>query len=496
MVYLVGAGIGKADMISLRGLRCIQKAECIIYDNLIDTCLLNYAPENCQKIYVGKSAGAHYMRQDEINRLIVEKAHKAEIVVRLKGGDPYVFGRGGEEALCLKEECIKYEVIPGISSAIAGPCFAGIPVTHRDLARSLHVITAHTSEGGLTNDELRRYAQYDGTLVFLMGLSQVENIAIGLMAHGRSPDTASAVISHAGSSRQKTVAAPLCNIAEAAKQSELSSPAIIVVGETVNLRDKLNFFENLPLHGKRILLTRQISPEDSLYIDLSNAGAEVTVAPMIQIQPHTGALHDIWSGIEKYTHIVFTSRNAVKLFMEKLFRSDRDARFLSHAKLCSVGSQTSKELASYGLKADITAKRFSASGMLDTLKSELSGSCRVLFPCSSSASSSFINELSKNCKVDAVEIYDTVLPDEHMTAHEFEAGDYDAIVFASGSAVKGFDRAVGLDKLNKHGIALFSIGPSTKSVLADYGLDCIECPLASFDILSNTIIDYYKVNKS
>lgn len=494
-VYLVGAGIGSADMITLRGLNCIRNADCIIYDRLVDMALLDEAPAECEKIYVGKSAGAHYMKQDEINSLLLSKAKLGGIVVRLKGGDPYVFGRGGEEALFLKEAGIDFQVVPGVTSAIAGACFAGIPVTHRDTARSVHIITAHTSGGGLSDEEFARYANIDGTLVFLMGLSQLGSIAKGLTDNGMDHARPCAVISQAGAPEQRTVASTLENIVEAAEKAALVSPAIIIVGDTVGLRAELNFFEARPLFGKKILVTRANEGSEKLCSELISAGAAVTVSPMINMNPITGALDSIWDGIESYTHIVFSSGNAVKIFMDSMYAHRKDARCLHAAKLCTVGRATADRLSEYGLTADVVPERFSSEGLLDKLETELYANDRVLLLRAAISGSVLKDGIEQLCKVDAVDIYNTLLPEDTMTAERFIDINFDAVVFSSSSAAVNFDKTIGLSKLSEYNIRVFSIGPSTSETLRKYGADPIESRQATFAALAEKIIEYYEEDR-
>ncbi|MFB0919777.1 MAG: uroporphyrinogen-III C-methyltransferase, partial [Oscillospiraceae bacterium] len=340
MVYLVGAGPGAEDLITLRGLDCIRRADCIIYDRLISERLLEEAPSGCEKLYVGKTAGEHSASQEEINALLLEKAEKGGSIVRLKGGDPYVFGRGGEEALCLYENKIPFQVVPGVSSAIAGPCFAGIPVTHRGLARSVHIITAHTKSGELSDEDFKRLAPLEGTLVFLMGLSQTAEIAAGLMRSGMDGTMPAAVVSRAGTPEQTTVISTLESLSEAVQKTGVVSPAIIIVGATVTLGDKLNFLEKLQLWNKKILVTSDKKRNGSLSQILEANGADVTSVPMTEIVPVKGRLTTYFPLLSSYSYLVFTSGNTVDLFMEELFEAGADVRKLGNAKICAVGPST------------------------------------------------------------------------------------------------------------------------------------------------------------
>lgn len=489
MVSLVGAGVGSWDMISLRAMRCIETADVLIYDRLLDDRLLDLAPDTCEMIYVGKAAGHHYMKQDDINSLIAQKAISGGHVVRLKGGDPYVFGRGGEEALFLQERGIAFQVVPGISSAVAGACFAGIPVTHRELAREFHVITAHTKSGGLETADYKRLSVIEGTIVFLMGLSQASDISAGLISAGKNADCPVAVISCAGSAHQKTVCSTLKNLAEDISDAELPSPAIIVVGETVTLRDSLNFFENRPLFGKRILLTHSSRRDDYLRETLEQFGASADVSPMIEIRPRGGVIDQ--SKLSDYSYIVFTSINAVDCFMKDLWNSGADIRSIHAASIAVVGSATAKKLESYGLRADILPEEFTAQALAKRLLSVLSKNDRVLLPQAAMAEDTLYRALSDCCATERVEMYDTVMPESVIDGAAFENANYDAVCFASSSAVNNFDKCVGLDRLRESGCAVFAIGIATAQTLRQNGIEPHVGAKSNFEGLAQAVIDYY-----
>ena len=257
-VYLVGAGPGDYKLLTLKGLECIKKADVIVYDRLANKNYLKEAKENCEFIYVGKASSNHTLPQDDINRVIADKAKEGKIVTRLKGGDPYVFGRGGEEGELLKEEGIEFEVVPGITSAIGGLCYAGIPITHRDYASSFHVITGHLRDDDKENPEINwnALANTNGTLVFLMGVANLQKISSNLIKEGKSKDTPVALISWATRSNQRVITSTLENVYETAVRENVKPPTLIAVGDVVELRDKLNFFESKPLFGKNVLVTR------------------------------------------------------------------------------------------------------------------------------------------------------------------------------------------------------------------------------------------------
>ena len=488
MVYLVGAGPGADDLITLRGLNCIRRADCIIYDRLISERLLEEAPSGCEKIYVGKACGEHSASQDEINALLLEKAAKGGSIVRLKGGDPYVFGRGGEEALCLYEKGIPFQVVPGVSSAIAGPCFAGIPVTHRNVSRSVHIITAHTKAGGLVDSEYELLAPLKGTLVFLMGLSQTAEIAEGLLRSGRNSTRPAAVVSCAGTARQKSVRSTLEHLTEEVSKADLISPAIIIVGETVALGDKLSFLEELPLWKKKILVTSDQKRNGSLTQSLEANGAYVTSVTMTEIVPVKGRLTAFFPLLSSYSHLIFTSGNTVELFMEELFEAGRDARALGNAKICAVGPSTCKKLLEYGLSADLVPSVHSGEGLLGQLRGILKQTDRVLLPQSAKAKAHLENGLKELCHVDALCIYDAVLP---AISSGLTAETFDAVVFTSSLAVGNLAATAEISALKEGKTTAFSIGPSTSAALRAQGIEPIESADSTVDALTETIIEFY-----
>jgi len=488
MVYLVGAGPGTDDLITLRGLNCIRRADCIIYDRLISTRLLEEAPPNCEKIYVGKASGEHSASQQEINALLLNRAKQGGNVVRLKGGDPYVFGRGGEEALCLYEEGIPFQVIPGVSSAIAGPCFAGMPVTHRGLARSVHIITAHTKSGGLSDEDLKRLAPLEGTLVFLMGLSQTAEIAEGLIRFGMNGSMPAAAVSNAGTPEQKTVSSALEGLSEAVQKAGLTSPAVIIVGETVALGEKLNFLEKLPLWNKKILVTSDRKKNGTISRLLEACGARVSSVPMTEIMPMRGNLDAFLPSLGSYNYVVFTSGNTVELFMQELFENGGDARRLGSAKICAVGPSTRKKLMEYGLRADIVPPVHSGEGLLEQLRGQLKKSERVLLPQSMKAKANLEKGLKEICHVDKVIIYDAVLPavPDGLTAENF-----DAVVYTSSLAAENFAATADISALKEGKTIAFSMGASTSAALIAQGIEPLESEDSTVEELVETIIRYF-----
>lgn len=364
-VFLVGAGPGDAGLFTRKGLECVRQADVIVYDNLISGSILNEARLDAELIYAGKRSGQHHMTQEEIQKLLVELAMEGKSVVRLKGGDPYVFGRGGEEALELERHGIPYEVVPGVSSSYSVPAYAGIPVTQREMASSLHIITGH--EGAHKEDESLDYsvlAKEEGTLVFLMGLKNLPRIAGQLIAFGKSPDTPAAVIHNGTTARQQMAVSDLAHITEEAERCGIKTPAIIVVGDVVRLSEKLQWFGRGPLHGKRILVTgtRYISKE--LEEELKPLGAETVTISLIESRAMwTEEIRQALDQIGLYAWMVFTSSNGVDLFFEVLREQDIDLRRLMHLKFAVIGRKTAAALKAHGFSCDFVPENYSGADL-------------------------------------------------------------------------------------------------------------------------------------
>jgi uroporphyrinogen III methyltransferase/synthase len=355
-VFLVGAGPGDYGLITLKGIEAIEIADVLVYDRLINDNLIYRAPAHCERIYVGKQAANHALPQDQINELLYQKAAEGKTVVRLKGGDPYVFGRGGEEGIYLVERNIDVETVPGITSSIAGPCYAGIPVTHRDWASSFHVFT------GNFKDEIRglnfkNLAELEGTLIFLMGFSNLDYITEGLMSAGKDKHTPVAVVSNATTTRQKTAVGDLTNIQEKVKEGKLVSPAIPLIGDVVKCREYLNFFENNKREG--VLILRDARQSDIFAKKLLANNFEPVVCPVIQIEKRglTEELATAFAKLPSYDWIVFTSPNGVKAFFELFFTEKGDVRRMSQAKFAVIGKGTAEVLVQYGFIADFVPEK-------------------------------------------------------------------------------------------------------------------------------------------
>ncbi|HCX65661.1 MAG TPA: uroporphyrinogen-III C-methyltransferase, partial [Eubacteriaceae bacterium] len=397
-VFLVGAGPGEYRFITLMGVDKIKQADVLVYDRLIGNELLNYAKDGCEKIYVGKQSSNHVKTQDEINEILYQKAKENKTVVRLKGGDPFVFGRGGEEGIYLYDRGIDFEVIPGITSAIAGPMMAGIPVTHREVASSFHVITGHLKD---EDDEIDwdAIARLKGTLVFLMGMSQKEHIQYSLIEKGMSPDTPVAVITSATTPNQKSIRSTLADFVQEAQNHHLSAPGLIVVGDVVNLQPKLDFAGRRPLKGKKVLITRARQQSSVLKEKVRERGGEPFVFPVIRIKDlrEEAGLAETISKMDTYTWIVFTSQNGVSLFFEELFQKGRDVRALHGKKIAAIGKTTAKSLKKYGIVCDLVPDSYVAEDLFKELKPHLKPIDRVLLPRAKGARAYLKEEIEKIC---------------------------------------------------------------------------------------------------
>lgn len=443
-VYLVGAGPGDPGLLTIRGKECLAQADVVLYDNLANPWLLHYAPEHAERIYVGRRGRGGYAHQDEINKLLLEKVREGKTVVRLKGGDPFVFGRGGEEAEVVADAGVAFEVVPGVTSAVAVPAYAGIPVTHRTLASTVTFVTGHedpSREG--TRMEWPRLATVDGTLVFLMGMKNLPMIVEQLIQEGKAPDTPVAAIRWGTYPRQKTVTGTLDTIVALANAAALEPPTVIVIGAVVNLRERLNWFESRPLFGKHILVTRAQAQAADLSDLIVAYGGEPVECPALQFVPP-----DSWEPVDEamahlasYQWIVFTSVNGVQWFMRRLRQRGLDARALHGAKVCAIGPRTADELSQFGVTADLVPAEFQAEGVIDALSTVGISGQRVLIPRAEQAREILPEQLrGLGATVNVITVYRTIAPDlDAQTIKErLRNKEIHAVTFASSSTVRNF----------------------------------------------------------
>ena len=503
-VYLVGAGPGDYKLITLKGLECIRKADVIVYDRLANINYLKEAKKNCEFINVGKASSNHLLPQDDINRLIADKALEGKIVTRLKGGDPYVFGRGGEEAETLRDEGIDFEVVPGITSAIGGLCYAGIPITHRDYASSFHVITGHPRKDGKETKEINwnALANVKGTLVFLMGIANLKNISENLIKEGKDKNTPVAFISWATRANQRVVTATLENAYEVAIKENVKPPTLIVVGTVVNLREKLNFFEEKPLFGKNIVVTRCRAQSSTLAEKISDMGGNPIEIPTIKIEKveNNIELENEIKNIKDYSYIIFSSKNAVDIFFDKLNDMGYDARLLYKSKICVVGVETAKAIKARGIIADIIPQKYVAEGIYKELKDIINENDKILIPRAKNARDFLVSKLSEKCYVKEVIIYESVIDNnkKNLALEVIEDESVDYITFASSSTVKNFITLIGEENLKKlKNKKIISIGPITSKTIEDFGLGVYkEAEVATIDSTIEAISnDNYLLNK-
>ncbi len=475
-VYLVGAGPGDPGLISVKGLECLTQADVIIYDHLLDERLLGSASPEAERIYVGKTAGEHALEQVEINQLLVDKAKNGKAVVRLKGGDPFVFGRGGEEAETLEHNHVPFEVVPGVSSAVAVPAYAGIPVTHRGLASSFAVVTGHEAPSK-TNSSINweKLATGVDTLVFLMGMQNLPKIVARLLEHGRPPNTPIAVIKDGTRPEQKTIVGSLTDIVARVKEQRFSAPAVIVVGEVVRLREKLRWFDNRPLFGKRILVTRARHQASALSKLLSERGAQPIELPAIDIQAtaNTEELDQTISNLERYQWIVFTSVNSVEAFFKQIDKMKLDSRALKGLVIGAIGPATAEALERQGIIPDYVPEVYTSQGFLAGRNSwDITGQ-RFLLPRADIADKELTEGISQlGAEVHEVVVYRTVPAAGTISKAKqmLLSGEIDVITFTSSSTVSNL-----VAVFKEEGPAIIStkvacIGPKTADTATKAGL--------------------------
>lgn len=474
-VYLVGAGPGDYKLLTLKGLQCVKEADVIVYDRLANDIILKDAKENCEFIYVGKKSSDHTKTQDEINDIIAEKALGGKIVTRLKGGDPYVFGRGGEEGEFLLDKGVDFEVVPGITSAIGGLCYAGIPITHRDFASSFHVITGHLKE---EEKELNWnvLAKLDGTLVFLMGVSNLKNITMNLIKEGKDSGTPAALVNWGARPYQRVVTGTLGDIYDIAIRENIGSPSLIIVGGVVSLRNKLNFYEKKPLFGKNVVITRSRAQSSKLVERVNDLGGNPIEFPTIKINEilPNEELNDAIKNIEKYTYVVFTSENAIEIFFNRLYELNKDIRSLANLKVAAIGKATADCLRKRGIIADFVPEKFVAEGLIELLNKNINNNDNILIPRAKEARNVLVEELRKICTVEEIKIYETIRENSEKNSiiELLQKDSKPFITFTSSSTVKNFIEILGEDNLELlRGAKLVSIGPVTSKTIKSFGLD-------------------------
>ena len=494
-VYLIGAGPGNPKLITVRGRELLESADVVVYDRLAHPALLNYVREDAERVYVGKQSANHSMKQSDINALLIDRARQGKSVARLKGGDPFVFGRGGEEA----EEChtagIPFEIVPGVTSAIAAPAYAGIPVTHRDAASSFAIITGHeraeeresgtrTAGDAEQRRDWKHIANAGDTLIFLMGVEALPEISARLVENGRNPETPVALVQWGTWTKQRVVTGTLENIVQVVRDAKLTPPAVCVVGEVVKLRDTLRWFddpETRPLLGKKILVTRAREQASGFSDLLRLRGAEPMEFPVIKIQrlENDDALDSALSELSRYDWVVFTSANAVPVFAERLAAQNLDARAFGKAKIATIGPATAQAVfASLRIRADYTPTEAVAEAVLSQWPDPDMTGRRVLLPRAAEAREILPDQLrQRGANVDVIPIYETMLDAAESDAlrEMLRNGEIDVLTFTSSSTVRNFAQALTNGNPSElpalvGNVLVAAIGPVTADTARELGL--------------------------
>lgn len=500
----MGAGPGDPGLLTIRGRQVLERAEVVIFDYLANEEFLGYAPAGAERIYVGKKGGDHTLSQDGINALLVEKGRE-HVVVRLKGGDPFVFGRGGEEAQVLVANGIAFEVVPGISAAVAVPAYAGIPLSHRDFTASIAFVTGHERSDKDSQDSKiawDKLATGAGTLVFFMGVKNLPEICANLVENGRPVDTPVALIRWGTTSRQQTVSGTLADIVRKVKEANLKPPAMIVVGEVVKCREELNWFERRPLFGRTIVITRAREQASDFRAELQELGANCIEFPTIAISPPPSwePLDAAVRNISQYDWAIFTSVNGVRFFMERLLAAGMDARDLKGVKLAAIGPKTSEALETLMLKPDLVPGEYRAEAIIEAFEARDVRGKRFLIPRAMVAREILPEKLREwGADVDVVPAYQTTLPRENVPeiAELFINGQVDCVTFTSSSTVTNFFSLLEKENILPHlgGTAIACIGPVTAQTAKGFGLQTSIMP-SEYTIggLVGSIVSHFAVH--
>ena len=464
-VYLVGAGPGDPELLTLKGRRALERADSVLFDHLAPEALLAFAPASAEKLYVGKKKSAHTWSQEEICDMLIERARRGLTVVRLKGGDPFIFGRGGEEAEALAAAAIPFEVVPGVTTPLGIAAYTGVPLTHREHTSAVTFVTGHAVDA----IDWAKVGHAE-TLVVFMGLTHFAQIASELIARGRAADTPAMAVRWATRPDQQTLVGTLESLPAKIAECGMKPPATIVVGEVVRLRETLDWFERLPLFGKRIVVTRAKGQADELSARLRSLGADVVEIPTIEIRPATDygpldrAIHDLAA----YDWLIFTSVNGVRFFVERLDRSKSDWRAL-RARIATIGPATRKAVEALHLKVDLMGAEYVAEGLVEAFHTHDLAGKRILLPRAAVARDLVPDALQGlGAAVDVMEAYRTETPAEtpELIAR---MGKPDCITFTSSSTVRNFIAAEGAERLQ--GVRVVSIGPVTSETARSLGLE-------------------------
>ena len=492
--YLAGAGPGDPGLVTLKAQKCIAEADVLVYDALSSAELLTWTKPGCEKIDVGKRAANHKLPQDEINALLIEKVSEGKVVVRLKGGDPMIFGRGGEEAAVLAEAGLKFEIIPGISSAIAGPIYAGIPLTHREYGSQLTIFSGHESSDKKKSDiDYAHLAKTPGTKVFLMGVARLRFITASLIEHGATPDTPIALTRWATTGRQKTITGTLSDIADIAEKENFKAPAVGVIGEIIKEMDKIDWYENRPLKGKRIVVTRSQEQASGLVRELTALGADVMELPVLRIVDPVNKMEFAEGVAQAHTYdwLVFSSTNGVRRFFDAFYATYKDARSLGGVRIAAVGPGTEKAIQEYRFAVDLVPERHIAEGLLESFQNDFDiDSQTILWIRPENARSVLADGLTEQrAIVDECIAYgiEAETADPTGAAERFTEGGADMVTFTSSSTAKYFHE---LGLTWPKGCKAASIGPITSAKLKELGqTNVVEAEDHNIDGLVKMIVE-------
>lgn len=472
-VWLVGAGPGDIGLFTIKGQEVLKQAEVVVYDSLVGQGVLSQIPSSARLIFVGKRASHHTKSQEEINQILLREAEKGYRVVRLKGGDPFLFGRGGEELELLTEKGIPYEVVPGVTSPLAVPAYNGIPVTHRDFCSSLHIITGHKRQGQEYDIDFEALVRTKGTLVFLMGVTALGDIMNGLLKGGMDPDMPAAILQKGTTAEQKRVVATVSTLEEETKKQGIKTPAIILVGKVCTLADAFAWYEKLPLAGYKVLLTRPKNLISRTAVLLREKGAEVLELPAIRTVPleDQSRLYQALEQIDTYGWLVFTSPTGVEIFFQEMKKKEKDIRSLGRIKVAAIGEGTRKKLKEHGIYADLMPEVYDGDSLGEALAKKVKPEEKVLIPRAEKGNQNLVSLLlNAGAKVEDIPTYQTVYEQSSLIdeKQEFETGSIGCAVFTSASTVKGF--VEGTKGLDYSKVRAACIGKQTKAEADKYGM--------------------------
>ena len=496
-VWLVGAGPGDAELLTKKSERVLNMADVIVYDALVGQAIIAGLPETAEKVYVGKRSSHHAMPQEEISRLLVSYAERGKNVVRLKGGDPFLFGRGGEEIEELLAGGIDYEVVPGITSAIAVPAYNGIPVTHRDYCSSLHIITGHKRRGKSLELDYEALCRMEGTLVFLMGVASAPEICQGLITAGMTPQMPAALLSQGTTAGQQKMLSTISELPRRMEKEKLPTPAILLIGKVCTLAEDFGWYEKLPLAGWKVLVTRPRQHISKTADLLRQKGAEVLELPSICTVPveDNGRLYEAFEKLDTYQWIIFTSPAGVEIFFDEMDRKEMDVRSLGQAKIAVIGEGTKKKLKEHHLLADFVPDVYDGDTLGAELAKELQGNEKILIPRAEAGNKKLTELLEQTgAKVDDIATYTTCYEKSRLIDEkkELETGSVDCVVFTSASTVKGFvEGTKGLDYTK---VKAACIGKQTKAAADAYGMQTCMAKKATIESLIELVEEMKQEN--